>query len=473
MTSIDHAPWPSPTAVGAALDDVLCSVEPHRPRPPLTYLRRKPGRGLVAVYGTARAPRDMYTVTVEESAVASDLVEPGRMTHHPVLEEIPELVEIPPLGLTIQRFPHDERLPSLAAAMTPYEHPQLREALEQAAAELLGEGSDILRLVSADAVPLRYKPGDRCVLRYRLRLQRGAFADGARGQVTVSVIGKLYGEPGQAHAAAGLMTRLVHAQGERPWTARPLAVVDALALVLSEDLGSDRDDPPTLVGTDVIRYGTVQPTQALRSAARALAELHTSETITAETPARTGEDEAGKAAKRAGTITRYVPTLSGETDRVASRLCAMLSALPTDLLRPAHGSYKSSQLLFRAGSVYLVDFDQFCRADPALDVGYFLAYLRPPGLWYHRAGTRAWFARAATTFLTAYDERLAERGVDLSTRAGILRRCHVYEAALLLKIAARRPNRLHSPRPGEVAALLTEVTTCLDAAADGTFPVAG
>ena len=26
MTSTDHAPWPSPTGVGAALDDVLCSV---------------------------------------------------------------------------------------------------------------------------------------------------------------------------------------------------------------------------------------------------------------------------------------------------------------------------------------------------------------------------------------------------------------------------------------------------------------
>jgi hypothetical protein len=263
------------------------------------------------------------------------------------------------------------------------------------------------------------------------------------------------------------MTRLDRAQGKRPWTARPLAVVDALALVLSEDLGSDRDDPPTLVGTDVIRFGTGEPTkalQALRAAAAALAELHTSDTLTAETPARTGEDEAGKAAKRASTIARYVPTLAGETDRVASRLGAMLSALPQDVLRPAHGSYKSSQLLFRAGSVHLVDFDQFCRADPALDVGYFLAYLRPPGLWYHRAGTRAWFARAATIFLTAYDDRLAERGVDAPTRAGVRRRCHVYEAALLLKIAARRPNRLHSPRPGEVRALLAEVTSCLDAA---------
>jgi hypothetical protein len=37
----------------------------------------------------------------------------------------------------------------------------------------------------------------------------------------------------------------------------------------------------------------------------------------------------------------------------------------------------------------------------------------------------------------------------------------VFEAALLLKIAARRANRLHSPRPGEVAAVLDEVSGSL------------
>jgi hypothetical protein len=465
MTSIDHATWPSPTGVGAALDDVLCSVEPRRPRPPLTYLRRKPGRGLVAVYGTASAARDMYTVTVDESATTSGLVaEPSRASLRTVLDEVPELVEIPPLGLTIQRFPHDEQLPHLAAAVTPYGHPQLQAALERVAHELLGESPGSLRLLTAEATPLRYKPGDRCVIRYRVRLQRTGTVTTEDGHVDLGVIGKLYREPEQAHAAAELMTRLVREQGERPWTARPLAVVDPLPLVLSEDLGSDRDDPPTLVGTDVIRCGAAPPTHALRAAARALAELHTSGTLAEETPARTGVDEAGKAAKRARTISQYVPGLAVVTDRVASRLCAALAALPEDVQRPAHGSYKPSQLLFRAGSVYLVDFDQFCRADPGLDVGYFLAYLRPPGLWYHRAGTRAWFNRAAATFLTAYDERLAERGMDHATRAVLLRRCHVYEAALLLKIAARRPNRLHSPRPGEVEALLTEVSACLDVA---------
>jgi aminoglycoside phosphotransferase (APT) family kinase protein len=132
-----------------------------------------------------------------------------------------------------------------------------------------------------------------------------------------------------------------------------------------------------------------------------------------------------------------------------------------DTLRPGHGSYKLSQLLVRDGAVFLVDFDQFCLADPALDVGYFLAYLRPAGLWYRRNGRRAWFEAAADAFRSEYLQRLAERGESAATRAGIADRAPAFEAALLLKIAARRANRLHSPRPGEVAAILDEVTHCL------------
>ena len=113
--------------------------------------------------------------------------------------------------------------------------------------------------------------------------------------------------------------------------------------------------------------------------------------------------------------------------------------------------------MVRDGAVFLVDFDQFCLADPALDVGYFLAYLRPAGLWYRRAGRRAWFEAAAEAFLSTYLRRLAERGESAETCAGIAGRAPVFEAALLLKIAARRVNRLHSPRAGEVAAVLDEV----------------
>ena len=191
-----------------------------------------------------------------------------------------------------------------------------------------------------------------------------------------------------------------------------------MPLVLAEDLGSRHSDPATLPGTDVIRFGPRQPTEALRRAAQALADLHTSAATLPAGPVRTGPDEAAKAAKRATTLGGYAPELAEDAARVAQSIGHALTGMACGRLMSSHGSYKPSQLLFRSDSVFVIDFDQFCEADGALDVGYFLAYLRPPGLWYRRAGTRAWFDEAAATFLAAYDTRLAERGVDAETRSG-------------------------------------------------------
>jgi len=56
---------------------------------------------------------------------------------------------------------------------------------------------------------------------------------------------------------------------------------------------------------------------------------------------------------------------------------------------------------------------------------------------------------------------MLERGVAPSAVDGILERSHLYEAALLFKIATRRVNRLNSPRPKELAAMLSEIARCL------------
>ncbi len=478
MNHAEPAPWPSPTGVAEVLDDVLRTAGPEHRRPPLTYLRRKSGRGMVAVYGDAGSARSMYTVTVEESAMSGRPTPAGppppageaATPHLPQIGGEDGMWRVADLGLTIQRFPHDEAMPHLAEAVAPQEHTPLWQALADAARcwqKARGDEAD-LALVSVEAVPLRYKPGDRCVIRYNLRLESPSGSP-----ERFSVIGKLYQNSEEATEAARIMRRLWQAQGSRPWSARPLGVADPLPLVLTEDLGSDRGEHPTRAGTEVIRFGPEQPVEALRLAARALAELHTSSTASNETAIRTGEGEAAKAAKRAKVIAQYVPTLADTTASVTTTLRSALTAMPARVLRPSHGSIKPSQLLFRSDSVYVVDFDQFAWADPALDVGYFLAYLRPPGLWYRRAGTRSWFAAAAATFLSAYDEAAAERGMGSAERQQVLRRCHVYEAALLMKIAARRPNRLHSPRPGEVRALLEEAMTCLAAAELPQHPEAG
>jgi hypothetical protein len=429
---------PNVTGVFTALDGHLAQHGSGAVRPSLRYLRRKPGRGLVAVFGPGDRG-DIYTVTVDERT----------------------LLETPDgAAPTVQQFPVDPKLPDLDAVMTPAAHPRLADALEATARRVHGVPAD-QPLVGVVAEPVRYKPGDRCVLRYRLSFgDPSAPASAAR---TCTLVAKLYRQPDEARAADELLERLRAAAG-LGWTAQALGVVPGLPLALTEDLGSSRDRVPARSGLDVVRIGAADAFDVVRRAARALAELHTSGVDTADVSRRTGADEAGKAAKRAQLLEQYVPELAPAVRRATGALCDTLAALPVDTLRPGHGSYKLSQLLVRDGTVFLVDFDQFCLTDPALDVGYFLAYLRPAGLWYRRNGRRAWFEAAADAFLSAYLQRLAERGESAATRAGIAGRAPVFEAALLLKIAARRANRLHSPRPGEVAAILDEVTRCLAAA---------
>jgi hypothetical protein len=430
---------PRVTGVTEALDGYLAGHGGSGDRPPLRYLRRKPGRGLVAVFGPGDRG-DIYTVTLDEQSLA------GLRT---------EAAAAP--APTVRQFPVDPQLPHLDDVMSPAVGSPLGAALESAARDIHDVPADS-RLTGVVAEPVRYKPGDRCVLRYRLRFgEPGAGQEGRSASMTCSLVAKLYREPAEALAANDLLTRL-RDRAAAPWTARPLGVVPGLPLALAEDLGSSRGPVPAHSGLDVVHPGSDAASDVVGQAARALAELHTSGLDTRNLSLRTGADEAGKAVKRARALEQYVPDLAPMVRDVTGSLCATLNRLPVDTLRPAHGSYKASQLLVRAGVVFLVDFDQFCLADPALDVGYFLAYLRPAGLWYHRAGRREWFEAAAGTFLSTYLDRLAERGETRATCAGIAGRAPAFEAALLLKIAARRANRLHSPRTGEVAAVLDEVS---------------
>ncbi|PYP39981.1 MAG: hypothetical protein DMD43_09570 [Gemmatimonadetes bacterium] len=189
--------------------------------------------------------------------------------------------------------------------------------------------------------------------------------------------------------------------------------------------------------------------------------MHTSAVRPAGGAPRTGAKEAKRALERAAQITAHNPVPANAAQQLAERLATRLEALEPGAYRPAHGGFKASQLLFHSHRVFIVDFDGFCLADPALDVGYFLAYLRPSGLWYHRPGMRRWFESSAACFVNAYRRALRERAIDGAEADGILERVCLYEAASLFKIATRRAHRLNSPRPGELSAMLTEITTRL------------
>jgi hypothetical protein len=418
----------------------------------LSYLRRKPGRGLVAMYRVQDAGNlaPFVHLAVAERALDGSRVGISREQ----LEQTDSLsgrwpgpITDADLGITLQAFPADADLPALATVCQPAPGTPITAALEDALREL-GVGGSV---VTAEAHPLRYKPGDRCVIRYVLGLSEGTRA---------GIVGKLYASPAQASEIYELTRRVYDeqlAQGERPLLPRPLLCINELGLVVTEDLAMGGE---ITAGTAVlcpVGHASQPPLQAIHSAARALARLHSGAVLPES--ARTGAVEAARARKRALRVAEIVPELADRAKSLADRIDERLEPeIPTRV--PAHGSFKPAQLVFRDGQVLITDFDQFCTADPALDVGYFLAYLRPASLWYGRRAARNWFEASARAFLSAYREAAAAGPLGLEMD-GIVSRAPLYEAAVMFKIANRRFNRLQSLRPDELAAILGEIDACL------------
>ncbi len=471
----------------------LLYARAHRPLLPgaqkplglfVRYLRRKPARGLAVIYsvdelgrgGKAHAsdPNRSVSLTLDEEALDGAHI---RFTEAQAREAQLEVqatgvLRANDIGLSVQAFPADGGLPALAASCDTVPHGSLFGALQFAARTQLGD--DGWRLISASAIPVRYKPANRCVIRYHLTMEH------ATGEASIHknmmLFGKVYADPEQARSVQALQQRLYDEQagktGGAPFLPRPLGMIDALGLTFNEAVQPASTEEQLVTGPRALRPRMEQgrggeitelviPVEQLQLSAIALARLHCSTVRPDENAPRTGAKEAKRARERAALIAGGNLAQAEEVQQLAQQLATRLETLQPDAYRPAHGGFKASQLLFHSHRVFVVDFDGFCLADPALDVGYFLAYLRPSGLWYHHPGMMPWFQAAAEVFTTAYRQAMLELGVPQDAVDGILQRSRLYEAALLFKIATRRVNRLNSPRPKELAAMLEEVAACL------------
>ena len=125
-------------------------------------------------------------------------------------------------------------------------------------------------------------------------------------------------------------------------------------------------------------------------------------------------------------------------ERLASILAAAAlaaEATPEQALSFAHGSLAPSQLMFDGSHIGVLDLDRLCQAEPAFDIGRFLAPLRVTLAKYG-------FGDEADALAARFVEAYRAEGSQVTPQA----RIDVYEIVSLVRMCARSWLQLKASR---------------------------
>ena len=277
------------------------------------------------------------------------------------------------LGLALQT--PDAALPALPVLTDPE---QARALLEQSIREGAPAYRD-LRLTAVVPRVMRYNPGSRCTILYHLAYPAER---GRHDSWPDIVVAKTYhrDKGQQAYEAMRALWDSPLATGAIVTLAEPLAFLPAWNVLVQ---GPVREEQ-TL--QDLIRTA-LRPAgpevmaalnDYLRQAAAGLAALH--DTPVHPRATRVWEDELAEVRQVDDRLAAVIPGLAGALAPLLARLEALAQAIPADAAVPAHGTFRPAQVLLHAGRIGFIDFDSFCRAEPALDVALFLEKIKDLGL---------------------------------------------------------------------------------------------
>jgi aminoglycoside phosphotransferase (APT) family kinase protein len=135
-------------------------------------------------------------------------------------------------------------------------------------------------------------------------------------------------------------------------------------------------------------------------------------------------------------------------------------AYPEMSLCFSHGDYRYTQLIFEGKNVGLVDFDTICQAEPAQDVGQYLAYQRLSIIKAHDPNSP--IAPEAIEHLCAlFLDTYIDASKSWTTDEGVLRgRVAIYELISLIRLALHSWEKLKWSRLKQTLSLLEERIEC-------------
>jgi hypothetical protein len=337
------------------------------------------------------------------------------------------LAESAEWGMYAQIFPLDAEFPKLARLADPQ---YVREIL--AAEPAIQPSAPSYRIL-----PIRYRPGQRHVLRYDPIDTVGHVDEGG------TLFAKIYNSDKGARTfdVATRISDWLADQNNGISAVRPLAYIPSEGLVLY----------PRVVGTPLSEL-LHQPGPAtdayLRAAGAAIRALHqTPESLIALQPHSFAKELKG-IVSASEHVRPLLPATSAAIDSLIERARALHEQLPQEPPAFAYGDFKADHLWVTPSGMTLIDFDTCYLSDPAIDLGKFLADLQ---WWYDGYGLDD-VSAAQEQFLAGYGSTTPER----------LARARLYEALVLTKSTVRRVKLFDPSWAPRTERLIGRATAVLD-----------
>ena len=309
------------------------------------------------------------------------------------------VLEITPAGPSHRLYNHDAKLPWLA-----------RVTDQQAMGEHFGALLET-RVGSCAITPVRYRPGVRCVFRYDLQTAMGSS----------TFFGKLIGEGAEDSMAT--ITALHAARAAFPAMPRvlpPLAYWPNLHMLVQAEVagGAELNDLAFNPAED-----SATRERWLHDAGARLAGLHG---CAVAGPPRTWADDMDELREYIAPMAAVDPALADRYATVVEQL-ALAGAGGEPPPVASHGAFRTDQFMIENGELVMIDLDGFCWANPARDLGNFMAYLRWKAI--RKPHDAAFIDHVGQLFLDGYSASGRSINQDWLAR---------YTADSLLKVAGRR-----------------------------------
>jgi hypothetical protein len=266
--------------------------------------------------------------------------------------------------------------------------PDIMKGLFQATLAQIHPGR--LILVHCRPKVLRKRLGSRQVINYRLILLN----ETGPKMSSVQLVGKRYANGAEGERAFCLMQQLWKSgfgEGSRFKIPKPLCYLPDFKLLIQERAHGallpkylGRGDDAALARTKMV--------------ARWLAKLHQLDDMPEGIDSYA--DDETSINNFAYQLGQRHPHLASRLEDLASSICGRIACPQGLALRMVHGDFHPENIFVTQDRVTVIDFDNFCRSDPARDLGYIIAQMR--AMAYFSTGLLHAADREIRAFLHVY-----------------------------------------------------------------------